>query len=495
MRLVIRADGGPQIGGGHIMRCLTLAGEAAARGHVVQFVVGAGPMAARVRDAGFAVAELPAQAHMPEDQPPHAGWLAAPWQADAEFTARVVRDAQADWLIWDHYGLDGRWVRAARVAWPDMRVLVLDDLDDRDLASDLVLDPARMGSAARKHPVPAALDGPQFALLRPEFAALRPAALARRGGPVRRVLILPGMMDAAGLAPAALRALDGTGLQAEVVMGSASQSVGEVQAMVAGREGWTLTLDATDMAQRMVDADLCIGAGGGTAWERCCMGLPSVVVAVADNQVVGIDVLAKAGAVVPTSLDGLAAALERALADAPALSAQAARLCDGQGAARVMDAIGARLRPVTASDTQQIFDWRNQPHIRAASHTQAPLVWQDHVAWAGRALQRKETFWRIYQEGGHDLGAVMVTNQGGGLCQWSFYIGAPDAPRGAGGRMLAMVLGELPAVTDALIIEGEVLEGNAASARLHQRLGFVQVPSGKEGVLVFRRQICDQQQA
>ena len=498
MQLVIRADGGPQIGGGHIMRCLTLAEGAARRGHHVQFVVGEGPMATRVRDAGFAVAELPAEAHTAEahpPHPPHAGWLAAPWQADADFTAQVVAEAQADWLIWDHYGLDARWVAQVRPARPAMRVLVLDDLDDRDLGSDLVLDPARMGMAARLHPVPAALDGPQFALLRPEFAALRSAALARRGGPVRRVLILPGMMDAAGLAPAALRALEDTGLQAEVVMGSGSQSVAAVQAMVADRAGWSLTLDATDMAGRMLDADLCIGAGGGTAWERCCMGLPSVVVAVADNQEFGISVLAKAGAVVPATQTTLRAGLEQALAALPALSTQAANLCDGRGAARVLDALDARLRPVDAGDARLLFDWRNQPHIRTASHTKDPLVWEDHTAWVARTLQRKGTFWRIYQEGQRDLGAVMVTDQGGGICQWSFYIGAADAPRGAGGRMLAMVLSGLADHTEALIVEGEVLDGNAASARLHERLGFVQVPSGKEGVLVFRKQICDQQQA
>ena len=495
MRLVIRADGGPQIGGGHIMRCLTLAGAAARRGHDVQFVVGEGPMAQRVRDAGFAVEELPAQAHTPEAQPPHAGWLGAPWQADADFTAQVVAEAEADWLIWDHYGLDARWVVRVRAARAGLRVLVLDDLDDRDLGSDLVLDPARIDAEPRVHPVPAALDGPQFALLRPEFAALRPAALARRGGPIRRVLILPGMMDAAGLAPAALRALDGTGLQAEVVMGSASQSAAQVQAMVAGRDDWTLTLDATDIAQRMLDADLCIGAGGGTAWERCCMGLPTVVVAVADNQEFGISVLAKAGAVIPAKQDTLREGVEQARAALPALSTHAASLCDGRGAARVLDALEARLRPVHAGDARLLFDWRNQPHIRAASHTRDPLVWEDHVDWVARTLHRKETFWRIYQEGGRDLGVVMVTDQGGRICQWSFYIGAADAPRGAGGRMLAMVLSGLADYTDALIVEGEVLEGNAASARLHEKLGFVQVPSGKEGVLVFRKQICDQREA
>ena len=45
-----------------------------------------------------------------------------------------------------------------------------------------------------------------------------------------------------------------------------------------------VTVDADDMAQRMVDADLAIGAAGSTSWERCCLGLPTVMMVLADNQ-------------------------------------------------------------------------------------------------------------------------------------------------------------------------------------------------------------------
>lgn len=477
------------------MRCLTLAGEAAARGHTIHFIVNSGPMVAQIRRTGFAVSELLPETHVPEIHPPHASWLSAPWQKDAAFSAAVVAQTQPNWLIWDHYGLDARWVAAVRKARPDMRVLVLDDLDDRALGSDLVLDPARIATAARRHPVPAALDGPQFALLRPEFAALRPAALARRGGPVRRVLIAPGMMDAAGLAPAALRALEGSDLQAEVVMGASSQSVGEVQAMVARNPDWTLTLDAPDMAQRMLDADLCIGAAGGTSWERCCMGLPTVAVAVADNQECVLRVLAQAEAVVPANLETLAGAIQQALVNLPDISLQSSKLCDGFGAVRVLDAMEGRLRSVVAADAKLIFDWRNQPHIRAASHTQDVLKWDNHEAWFATALDRNDRFWRIYQEGERDLGAVMVVYDGDGLGRWSFCIGEISAPRGAGGRMLALALSDLAANTEVCVVEGEVLKGNLASAKLHERLGFVQVPNDKSEVLVFRKRICDHARA
>jgi UDP-2,4-diacetamido-2,4,6-trideoxy-beta-L-altropyranose hydrolase len=343
VRVVIRADGGPQIGGGHIMRCLTLAEEAAHRGHEITFVVGEGPLIEKVRQSGHSVVPLLAMPHKAEPFPPHSHWLSAPWDVDATATSDVIAKTGADWLIWDHYGLDARWVEKQRRAKAGLKVLVLDDLDDRALGSDMVLDPARLGTAGRNYPVPTALNGPEFALLRPEFAALRQASLARRGqGVLRRVLIAPGLMDALGLAPMALRAIAGLGLDAEVVMGAASQSIPEVQSLVQVHDNWTLTLDAKDMAQRMLEADLCIGAAGGTSWERCCMGLPSVVIAVAENQEAGIVALDTAGAAVTMSRRGLrpdvlAKQVLKAMETAKELSEHAASLCDGEGAKRVMD--------------------------------------------------------------------------------------------------------------------------------------------------------------
>lgn len=479
-----------------MMRCLTLAQALQAAGNSVRFVMARDGLTDVVAQAGFGLTFLDPVAHVPPSDPPHAGWLTQPWASDAAVTGKIAAAYDADWVIVDHYGLDGQWADAVRTTVPQVRILAMDDLDDRALGADLVLDPARMGRAARRFPQAATLDGPEFALLRPEFAELRPKALARRRGAVRRVLILPGMMDAAGLAPQALAALRDLDVDAEVVMGSASQSAKEVQAMVAANPRWTCTFDARDMARRMSDADLCIGAGGGTMWERCCLGLPTVAIAVADNQISGIQALAEAGAVVAAGLpeieDGsLTRLVERAVEQAADMSEKARSVCDGGGAERVVAALAQSLRPVTADDARLMFDWRDQPHVRAASHSTAPLVWDDHLAWLARALARKDMRLMIYSEGARPLGVVIAADQGEGLWRWSFYIGVSDAPRGAGGRMLHAVLRDMKDATDARIIEGEVRADNPASARLHRRLGFEQVTGGATGVLVFQKRICD----
>lgn len=492
MRLLIRVDGDARMGGGHVMRCLTLAGAAAKRGWEVSFVTSAysAGMGARIRAAGFHTAPVMEGEVPPDEQaPPHAHWLRADWQSDAAATGAEAARCRADWLIWDHYGLDARWVDAVREFRPEIRVLALDDLDDRALGSDLLLDQTRLDHAARHHPVTCAMTGPDYALLRPEFAESRPASLARRDGAVRRVIVMPGMMDAAGLAPMALNALRNfPDLQAEVVMGRGNQSADAVAALCAENPMWTYTPEPPDMAACMVAADLCIGAAGMTGWERCCLGLPTVAVAVADNQRPSLQGLADAGAVVALTLENaqseLPDAIRRAMADTAAMSARAATLCDGGGADRVLDAMDARLRPVRETDAQTLFDWRNQPHIRAVSLDQSELVWDEHLDWVRGVVTRDDGLWMIYREGGRDLGHVNARPDGDGLWKWGFYIGAPDAPKGAGTRMLAAFLDHLQGrgIHD---IGAEVRVENAPSIALHRKLGFVVQGAERAGVLAF----------
>lgn len=498
MRLLLRTDGDRQTGGGHVMRCLTLAGAARTAGHEVRFVMAdaEGAVTAPVENAGIPLTRLP-PAPVPPCQPqdpPHAHWLSLPWARDAELTIRAAQEFAPDWLVLDHYGLDARWVRDLRAALPDLRILAIDDLDDRDLGADLLLDLTRISNAPYRHPPMAALKGPAYALLRPEFAAHRTEALARRGGPIRHVLVAPGMMDAAGLAPMALRLLANRfpTLTAEVVMGAQSQSRAEVEALVAAHPSFTLTLDANDMAARLTQADLCIGAGGMTSWERCCLGLPTLTVAVAENQIGGVQQLANKGAIITLTLDEardparFGRAVQDTIAHAHDLSLSARSVCTGDGAAKVVAALSGTFRLLVESDARLVFDWRNPPHIRAASLNKDPLDWESHQNWVALTAARRDGEWLIYSEAGRPLGFAGATIRESGTAHWSFYIGAQDAPQGAGGRMMAAFLRRLATRPDVHKITAEVLEDNPASIRLHQRLGFTQVPhDGLSGVLAF----------
>ena len=488
MKIVVRVDGGAEIGGGHIVRCLTLAQAARARGHDVVFVCVKDTMTSYLKRDAFEVVELLPQDFVPEASPAHAAWLRLPWGIDAARTAKVLEACNADWLIWDHYGLDARWVDAIK-EHTAVKTLAIDDLDDRALGADLILDQTRL-SGRHTDAGGAAMIGPSFALLRPEFAQAREAALAHRKGPVRRIIVTPGLLDAAGLAPLALDALEDWGGEVEVIMGHASQSRAAVEQRVAGRTGWRMTLDANDMPERMATADLCIGAAGMSTWERCCLGLPTVVIGVAANQMPVCQAIDAKGAAICLSFDDarsaqrLKAAVDAAGERTEGMARAAAQLCDGKGTQRVLDCLEATLRPLSRSDAHRVYDWRSASHVQTASLNQSLFSFESHLAWMDQVLNRTDGVWRIYEEG-PPIGFVSAIEQGAGTWLWNFYIGAKNAPKGAGGRMLAQFVQEIWRDTTCERIKAVVLIGNAASQALHVKLGFRQIDDANPGQLSY----------
>lgn len=481
MRIAIRADSGTQIGGGHVMRCLSLAIAARDAGHDVSFICAnvAGHLGARIEAADISVSWLATAGNTGKDCDIE-NWRPMPASDDMEATARTLGDIQPDWMILDHYGLGGDWVKALRRKFPDIRVLALDDLDREPIFADLLLNPAAVPGSSIEQPHLGMLKGPRYAMLRPEFVEARKAALKRRTGAVGKVLVLPGMADHKNLAPIALESLRAfPELECEVIMGSNSPSRARVEDLIADQPNWSLTLDASDMAQRMTDADLCIGAGGGSAWERCSLGLPSVNVALADNQMPGIKAMAEAGAAVGLDTGALndpqeiVEALRTVISDYKEIASSAASLCDGHGAARVVGAMSGKLRTVMLDDAKLIFDWRNLEHIRAASLNSDPLVWDDHVSYLERVLADPSShFWSIYQEDDLDLGLVNAKRHDDGSWIWGFYIGASDAPKGAGRRMLILALRRLMQRQGFTGVRATALANNPQSVSLHETLGF-----------------------
>lgn len=504
VKVVIRTDASGQIGGGHMMRCLALAHGLRTRGAEVTFLMASQPdlWTDPVTRAGYALQLIPAAppAHDP-DGPPHRHWLSSPWARDAEITAALIREIGADWLIWDHYGLDARWVSAVRAQSPALQVMAIDDLDDRPLGSDLVLDQTRLDPNPRRFPALAAMSGPAFATLRPEFAALREDTLPSRDTrkKARRVLVTMGLADAVGLMPQIVSALASMQeLKVDIVMGAGAQTLADIRALCAEHPRLRLHVDTPDMAHLMAAADLCIGAGGMTSWERCALGLGTLLVPVAANQMPTAHALDQAGAVQLLSLHDardaatLRTAILRALTNAHALGQAAAALCDGQGTARVCDIVGAGLRAVSTRDAKLLFDWRNQPHIRAASLTTDPLDWQTHCDWIAGLSGRVNGVWWIYSEGGRPLGHVNARRGEDRLWRWGFYIGAPDAPKGVGRRMLASALAHLLRRPDCTGILADVRADNPRSIHLHRSLGFQQIEARDDGrVLVFCLRECD----
>ncbi len=298
MELVFRADASLEIGTGHVMRCVTLAQAFRQQGAHSRFICRMlpGNLIDFIRGRGFEVQNLPVEHQAHEDSEPpligHAAWLGTDWKSDADVTQDALGARVVDWLIVDHYALDARWERQLRPACH--RLMVIDDLADRSHDCDMLLD-QNLGRDAKDYAarVPqhcTCLVGPHYALLRPEFSELREYSLRRREAPVlKQILISMGGVDKDNATSKVLEALKDVslprGCRVIVVMGAQAPWLEQVRAVAATLPCPTeVRVNIDDMAQVMADSDLAIGAAGSTTWERCCLGLPSMIVVLAENQ-------------------------------------------------------------------------------------------------------------------------------------------------------------------------------------------------------------------
>jgi UDP-2,4-diacetamido-2,4,6-trideoxy-beta-L-altropyranose hydrolase len=324
MHIVFRTDASLQIGSGHVMRCLTLAEALAAQGATCQFICRQleGNLIDTIAQRGFEVTPLPAPYAADDAQDLNEGdsyssneykhWLGISYIKDAAQTAGTLASTQVDWLVVDHYALDAQWENALRPH--THKLMVIDDLADRPHQCDVLLD-QNLGRQPQDYAslVPVRcklLIGTQYALLRPEFAALRAYSLQRRTQPaLKSLLITMGGVDQHNATGQVLKALQNCALQPDcritVVMGLQAPWLQQVQSQAHAMPWPTEVLvNINDMAQRMADSDLAIGAAGSTSWERCCLGLPTLMVVLADNQMDAAKHLEQRGAAVRITLDG-----------------------------------------------------------------------------------------------------------------------------------------------------------------------------------------------
>lgn len=306
LKVCFRADASLQIGTGHVMRCLTLAHALRERGHHCQFICREHPgnLIELIADEGFTVHRL-SLGRKQDGELAHSNWLGASQAEDADACRTLMMAWQPDWLVVDHYALDHRWEKTVTAV--GHRLLVIDDLADRHHTCDLLLD-QNLGRLEEHYRllVPERcklLVGPRYALLRPEFAALRKYSLSRRQPPeLKNILISMGGGDPLNMSAKVLEALRCSrlprGLHINVILGAQSPWLKDVKSIASSMPFKTeVAFNVSDMAKRLADTDVAIGAAGGSAWERCCLGIPTVLTVIAENQRPGANALLQAGAI------------------------------------------------------------------------------------------------------------------------------------------------------------------------------------------------------
>jgi UDP-2,4-diacetamido-2,4,6-trideoxy-beta-L-altropyranose hydrolase len=493
MRVAFRVDASILMGGGHTARCLALAGALREKGVNCHFVqrAQAGHIAARIRQEGFDITLLP-RPERAEADADVSDWLGVSQARDAAETLDVLRELAPDWLVVDHYALGAQWEHSVRPSVGG--IVAVDDLADRAHRCDVLLDQNHFADASARYEdlIPGesrCLLGPRYALLRPEYAVARDPSGPGTMKP-ERVFVYYGGSDPTNETARAVRVLSRSSLQhlaAEVVVGAGHPDPDGVRRSISERGNAKLYAPRRHLADLMSATQFALGAGGVTAWERCTLGLPSVVTTVADNQVAPSEALAAFGATVYAgdrtriTDDDLAQALQHLIenpCEHSRIALRAWTMTDGLGAKRTAEVLvpepedRLRLRSAHENDKFLYFDWVNDPDVRQNAHNPEPISWNTHDAWFEGKLKDPNSFLAVLEtRGGLPLGQFRVDVSGSvGVIDYS--IDSAFRGRGLGCKLLDLGVVAWKRHNPDMPLRATVLANNLPSVKAFLKVGF-----------------------
>ena len=481
MRAVFRADASREIGSGHVMRCLTLADALSTIGW----------------DCAFALRSESREVVPALDQSGHELLTLEGGNGDEAAAMSSHWQAGVEWLVVDHYRRDRRFEAACR-PWA-RNIMVLDDLADRPHDCDLLLDQT-LGRGAEDYTdlVPSdcrLLLGTRYALLRPEFRAMRQrdtAAAQTRQAPFRLLITLGGT-DPENMTEICIDAVQrcGAQMQVDVIAGHGFAALTRLRGRLEGLSGFQLHVAPDNIGALMSAADLAIGAAGTTSWERCCLGLPTVMLVLADNQLENARQLSISGAAAVVEGDGndMADAIAAVLRDLHGdrdrlheMSKRAAAICDGQGSLRAKlallpdqatkDGLGMHLRLAEARDEAILLHWQRQPSIRALARNPAiPTEAEHHIWFAGR-MRSENSFITMIEHGRKVAGMLRLDRLHVGDQDEFFEVSivVDEEHRGAGVGLAA--LRQIRAWMPTAEFRAETLPNNDPSIALFRTAGY-----------------------
>ena len=491
--LLIRADASPKTGTGHVMRCRALAHawkEEVGSQVTFAMVSGAPALEGLLRDEGMEVIGVP---HQP-------GSL-----EDARHTAQAASAVAARWIVADGYAFGRQYQQAARQQ--GQKLLVVDDYGHAaGYPAELVLN-QNLGAAAELYPVRGPwtrlLLGLSYVLLREEFSGWRGQ---QREEPARaeNVLVTMGGGDADNVTLRVLKALAAceAPLHIRAVAGASNPHLDQLRAAAKASPNVELLHSVKDMPALMDWADLAVSAAGVTCWELAFMGVPMVLLVLADNQQpsavnaheAGMALnLGDAGAVSEGEISAAVADLAASADRRRHLAEQGRDLVDGQGAARVVRAMENHICPadipmrrVEHGDCRRLFDWANEAEVRRQSFSSELISWEDHQRWFARKLQDPRCYHFVgLGEEGAQVGMVRFDVEGE-IADISVSVDREHRGGGMGAALIRAGVEALARAGEVAKIHAYIKDENVASVRAFERAGFggiEQVTVGARGAV------------
>lgn len=527
MRIAIRADASSTIGAGHVMRCLTLANAFAKYGADVIFLCRAshGHLIKNINLHGFTVLKLTAITNQPTGS-----LLQYSQQQDAQECIDLLKNIKAfDLFIVDHYELDIEWQTLLHTFY--YKLLVIDDLANRHHICDFLIDQTlgRVNNAYSElipHHCQTLL-GQEYMLLREEFTKQKVNILNKRLNKedINHVLITMGGMDPHNITSKALNGLlslkdQQPDLQVSVMLTSQAPHINMI-IEVSEKHDWIyLYVDSSNIAKLMATADIAIGGSGSTAWERCCLALPTLSIIDADNQKLVDQSLANINACI--SLGWYESITEELIATQcqilfkdriryNELAIAAINVCDGRGTERVVDKVLAqighqtsqqapftelRVKPkkkepitleqATINDCQQVYQWQSKASIRKFFVTTNTPSYEEHVLWFNNTItsQRRHLF--IIYDQQKALGSLRLDKKKENLYEISILIDSKNQGKGIG----LLALKQLPQLINNATIIANVHIDNIYSHRLFIKAGFTRISLTSYFLNIGNNDVC-----
>lgn len=501
MQIIVRADASPRIGIGHVRRCLTLARALRKFGADVRFAVQEWGADLAPLLAEFADGALRLPSPLPEQDADPVSWLPHGQVHDFQELLAALARGRPDWIIVDHYALDAEWHDLARYEL-GCRILVIDDLADRPLRADLVVDPNwdRDHRTKYRDVVGEAelLGGPHYALIDPRYGTGEPH---EQSNGVASIGLFMGGTDPARATVPVLETVRAAGFGGKIgiVTSGMNPNIASIQAAASTDGDVEVDVDLPDLTAFFRHHDLFILAAGGTTWERMASAAPAIAVITAENQREIANQLADEGLqwlVQAGDWASLRAMLPAILADPDGRLEQARRcrkLVDARGAERVaaalltLDDASVTTRRATRDDAAAILAWRNDPYVRAVSRDARIIEWEAHRAWFERIAASPDHLLLIAEKNGVPIGVVRFDRLADRHYEISLYLNPIVTGRRLGLPMIRAAQQALSRKEGRdLVILAETLPGNAVSQRLFRNAGYAQSGDRFELQLPFR---------
>lgn len=503
--IVIRADASTRMGTGHIMRCLTLAAKLKDDNCTVIFLSKQHPghLNDFIEKSGFEVIPLSKPVNRPETENNEQLWLGCHYQDDAKECLQRINDKtlkHIDLLIVDHYSLDYQWQDLLKTVCD--KVMVIDDLANRKHHCDILLDQT-FGRTQQDYQalVPeqcSLLLGKEFMLLRDEFyqaiALAKAKRLSVKDSEPNHVLISLGGTDPDNIASSILYWLismraDYSELKVCLVANGNSSFISELNTLTHKHSWIDIIIKPASMAKLMLNADIAIGSSGATAWERCCLGLPTLSIISAENQQLVSKNLMNAGANISLGcfkelkVQTFKEAFTKLFNDKihyQQMVQQSFACCDGLGTSRVAKRVLQKtstieLKLATIKDKEITFEWQSDKNIRQYFKQPTTPTKTEHCSWFDNNLADPASSLYIIHYNKVPVGTLRLDEQS----QDEYEISILIAPSAQGKGIALNALNKIPRLKENGLFFADIHQDNINSIKVFKKAGFVPISSSR----------------